>query len=158
MTANEQGLTVGANLQIEYFTDPLCCWSWAFEQPWRSLRAVLGDHLTWHYRLGGLIPSWDRYEDPLHNVHRPAQMAPLWFEVRQLTGVSLDERIWQEDPPSSSYPACLAVKAAELQSPQAADLLLGRLREAVMVQRQHRPLGGARRSGGGVGRAGARPL
>ena len=26
------------SLSIEYYTDPLCCWSWAFEPQWRRLR------------------------------------------------------------------------------------------------------------------------
>jgi putative protein-disulfide isomerase len=122
---------------LEYFTDPLCAWSWAFEGPWRRLRVALGDRLAWRYRMGGLLAAWDRYEDPVHCVSRPAQMAPHWFEVRQVCGVSLDERLWLEDPPASSYPACLAVKAAELQAARAGEQLLGRLREAAMLQRRN---------------------
>ncbi len=137
MTTMQHGSSTETAFGIEYFTDPLCCWSWAFEQPWRQLRAALGDQLSWRYRMGGLIADWDRYADPIHSIHRPAQMAPLWFEVRQVAGVALDERIWHEDPPATSYPACLAVKAAELQSLPAAEHLLGRLREAVMVQRRN---------------------
>ncbi len=137
MTAGQEGPSVRAAVEVEYFTDPLCAWSWAFEQPWRQLRAALGERLRWRYRMGGLIADWDHYEDPVHCVCRPAQMAPQWYEVRQTTGTALDERLWLDDPPASSYPACLAVKAAELQSPRAADLLLGRLRWAVMVQRRN---------------------
>jgi putative protein-disulfide isomerase len=124
-------------LAVEYFTDPLCPWCWAFERPWRRLRAALGDRLACRYRMAGLIADWDHYADPVHSVHRPAQMATLWFQVRQVAGVDLDERIWLDDPPASSYPACLAVKAAELQSSRAAELLLARLREAVMLSRRN---------------------
>ena len=49
----------------------------------------------------------------------------------------IDDRIWVEDPPTSSYPACIAIKAAELQSAEAADLYLGWLRHAVMTQRRN---------------------
>ena len=127
----------GGGVAVEYFTDPLCAWSWAFEGPLRRLRDALGDRLPWRVRMGGLIAGWDRYDDPVHCVSRPAQMAPHWFEVRRACGVDLDERVWREDPPASSYPACLAFKAAELQSPEAAELLLGRLREAVMLRRRN---------------------
>jgi predicted DsbA family dithiol-disulfide isomerase len=45
-----------------------------------------------------------------------------------------DPRLWVEDPPASSWPACLAVKAAALQSSAAGDRFLRRLREAVMIE------------------------
>lgn len=135
MTTAQPKSSVRTGIRIEYFTDPLCCWSWAFEQPWRQLRAALGAQLSWRYCMGGLIADWDHYVDSLHSISRPAQMAPLWYEVRQTCGVALDEGIWLEDPPASSYPACLAFQAAQLQSPQAGELMLGKLREAVMLQR-----------------------
>lgn len=122
---------------IEYFTDPLCSWCWAFEAPWRRLRYEFGPQLSWRYRLGGLLADWNSYNDPINSITRPAQMGPVWFQVRQLTGMPIDELIWLEDPPSSSYPACLAVKAAELQSAAAAEAYLRRLREAVMLQRRN---------------------
>lgn len=137
MTTTPSDPFAQADIAIEYFTDPLCCWSWAFEHPWRQLRADLGTRLIWRYRMGGLLANWDHYEDPVNSISRPAQMAPQWYEVRQLTGAELDERIWLEDPPSSSYPACLAYKAAELQSPQAGERMLAQLREAVMLQRRN---------------------
>jgi predicted DsbA family dithiol-disulfide isomerase len=40
--------------------------------------------------------------------------------------------IWFEDPPSSSYPSCIAVKTAGLQSDSAADKLLSLIRKALM--------------------------
>jgi len=124
-------------IEVEYFTDPLCCWSWALEPQWRKLRLEFGKQLTWRYRMGGLIPDWDSYDDPLHSIHRPAQMGPLWFQARELSGMPLEHRIWLEDPPGSSYPACAAFKAAELQSLEGAERFLRRLREAVMLRRQN---------------------
>lgn len=107
------------------------------EPQWRQLRMELGDSLRWRYRMGGMIPDWRGYEDPVNAVSRPAQMGPLWFQVRAQTGVPLDERIWQEDPPASSYPACLAVKAAERQGAEAAERYLRRLREAGLLERRN---------------------
>jgi predicted DsbA family dithiol-disulfide isomerase len=124
-------------VEVEYFTDPLCCWSWAFEPQWRALCRQAGTALRWRLRLGGLVATWVNYTDPINSICRPSQMAPLWFHVSQLFSVPLDEKIWLEDPPPSSYPACAAVKAAELQSPQAADLYLLRLRKAVTLERRN---------------------
>jgi predicted DsbA family dithiol-disulfide isomerase len=124
-------------LELVYYTDPLCCWSWAFEPHWRRLRAEFGAALDCRYRMAGMIADWNSYSDPLNSVSRPLQMGPIWREAQHLAGVAVDDRIWALDPPASSYPACLAVKAAELQSADAADLYLRRLREAVMTQRRN---------------------
>jgi predicted DsbA family dithiol-disulfide isomerase len=124
-------------VDVVYYTDPLCCWSWALEPQWRRLRAEFGAALAWRYRMAGMIADWGSYSDPVNAVSRPLQMGPIWREAQQRSGVALDDRIWAEDPPASSYPACIAVKAAELQSAAAADLYLGRLRVAVMAQRRN---------------------
>jgi predicted DsbA family dithiol-disulfide isomerase len=56
------------------------------------------------------------------------------MHARQVSGVPIYDRIWFEDPPASSWPACIAVKCALLQSFQAAEAYLGKAREAVMAQ------------------------
>jgi putative protein-disulfide isomerase len=124
-------------VQISYYTDPLCCWSWAFESTWRRVRYEAGLGLRFRYRMGGLLPKWDRFEDPVQSISRPAQMAPLWRQVAEMTGAPLDPGIWIEDPPSSSYPGCLAIKAAECQGAWAAEAYLRRLREAAMLRRRN---------------------
>lgn len=124
-------------VRIVYYTDPLCCWSWALEPHWQRLRYEFGDHLQYCYRMGGLIPDWDKFRDPLNSIHRPGQMGPYWMYVRSVSGVPIDEGIWHEDPPASSYPACIAVKAAERQGPEQAERYLRRLRQAVMTERRN---------------------
>lgn len=119
---------------IEYYTDPLCSWSWAFEAQWRRLCYDYPGQLGWRYRMGGLLADWHSYDDPLNEIHRPAQMGPQWFQVRELSGMPLDPRLWQIDPPDSSYPACLAVKAAERQGQQWTERYLRRLREAALLE------------------------
>ncbi|MFN3648553.1 MAG: DsbA family protein [Armatimonadota bacterium] len=136
-TALERQPATEARIAVEYYTDPLCSWSWSLEPQWRRLRYELGPRLTWRYRMAGMIPDWNSYDDPLNSVSSPAQMAPQWYHVRTATGVPLDERIWHEDPPSSSYPACLAVKAAALQGPEAEEAYLRRLRAAALLQRRN---------------------
>lgn len=129
--------TQAALVMIDYFTDPLCSWSWAFEAQWRRLRYEFGGQFIWRYRMGGMLADWQTFSDPLNSVAIPAQMGPQWHEVRTLTAMPFDERIWREDPPASSYPACLAFKAAELQGADRAERYLRRLREAVMLERRN---------------------
>jgi putative protein-disulfide isomerase len=125
------------DIDVTYYTDPLCSWSWAFEAVWRRLRYELADRITWRYALGGLLPDWKNFNDPIRSVSRPTQMGPLWYEVRHLTGMPVDERIWYEDPPASSYPASVAVKAAALQGRAVEEAALRRLREAVFLERRN---------------------
>ncbi len=122
---------------IEYYTDPLCSWSWAFEAQWRRLRYEYAGYISWHYRMGGLIADWRSYNDPFNDINSPTQMGPQWFQVREMSGMPLDARIWHVDPPASSYPACIAMKAAERQGQGVAEDYLRRLREAVMMERRN---------------------
>lgn len=124
-------------IEIEYFTDPLCCWSWAFEPHWRKFINENKHLLTWRYRMGGLLKDWNNYSDPMNDISRPAHMGPLWLQVKYTTGTSINPNIWMSNPPSSSLPACMAVKCAELQSVAAADFLLVLLRNAVMNEEKN---------------------
>lgn len=127
------------NVEVEalYFTDPLCSWSWALEPERRRLEVEFGEAVHWRTLMGGMIPDWLSYSDPLNSVSRPAQMGPQWLHVKTLTGVEIDERLWVDDPPGSSYPACLAVKAAQLQGKAAGESYLNRVRRAVMQERRN---------------------
>ncbi|TPI74599.1 DsbA family protein [Mesorhizobium sp. B2-8-9] len=121
-------------LEISYFTDPLCCWSWGLEPQLRRLRYGFRGKVALRLRMGGMIGGWDRFCDPVHDIHRPIQMGPLWIHASAVTGMPLEPVIWVKDPPASSWPACLAVKAAGLQSPAAGDLYLRQVRQALMLE------------------------
>jgi predicted DsbA family dithiol-disulfide isomerase len=60
------------------------------------------------------------------------QMGPVWMHASEVTGVKMKYSIWHEDPPSSSYPSCLAVRTAGLQSPVAEEKLLLLIQKALM--------------------------
>ena len=119
---------------VTYYTDPLCCWSWALEPHWEKLKEVYHDRIEWNYVMGGMIQDWKSYNDPMNSINRPIQFGPVWMHASQISGVPMDYSIWHKDPPASSFPSCIAVKCASLQSPRAGELLLSKLREAVMTQ------------------------
>lgn len=106
-------------LEITYYTDPLCCWSWAFEPQWRRFLYEFRGKIRYRYCMGGLLPQWNNYNDAINSVTRPIQRGPVWMHAKQMSGMPIDQNIWMRDPPSSSYPACIAVKCAALQSPYA---------------------------------------
>lgn len=124
-------------VEIVFYTDPLCCWSWAFEPQWRRLQYEFRDQLIFRYVMTGLLPSWKNYSDAIYSVSRPQQMGPVWMEASETSGMPMYDKIWVEDPPASSYPACIAVKSVQLQSATAAVKYLRLVREAVMLRGQN---------------------
>jgi len=119
-------------VDLTFYTDPLCCWSWAMYSSLKGLQELYPGTLSVRYCMGGMIPDWTSYDDAVNAVSKPIQMGPVWMEAQHLTGVQLNSRIWFEDPPASSYPGCIAVKCAQLQSDTAGEEYLRLLWQAVM--------------------------
>jgi hypothetical protein len=59
-----------------------------------------------------------------------------WLDHAGRSGMPFDPRLWSEGPIRSTYPACMAVKAAGEQGPQAAGRYLRALREGLMCFRR----------------------
>jgi len=123
----------GDRLNITYFTDPLCCWSWVFEPVWKRLRDTLAPVMSYRYCMGGMLSSWQEYHDTINAVTRPIQMGPVWLHAKYVSGTYINDRLWFTDPPASSYPACVAVKSAGMQSAVAEERYLYKLREEALV-------------------------
>jgi predicted DsbA family dithiol-disulfide isomerase len=87
--------------------------------------------------MAGLLPSWQYFADHISAITKPIQMGPEWMHARTLTGVPIDERIWITDPPGSSFPACIAVKAAGLQLPPAAKWYFDAVQKAVLTEQRN---------------------
>jgi predicted DsbA family dithiol-disulfide isomerase len=134
LISDEKQQTGPGVVDITYYTDPLCCWSWAMEPQWRQIRQEFGASLNVTYKMGGLLPSWNSFKDSLNSICKPIHMGPEWLHAKYLSGAAIDDRIWIVDPPASSFPACIAVKCAELQSKAIGEFYLGRLREAVLAK------------------------
>jgi predicted DsbA family dithiol-disulfide isomerase len=91
-----------AVVHTRYYTDPACPWSWALEPAFRRLLLEFGGSLEIEYVMSGMGSAFD---DPPHFV---LQM----LEAGERSGMPVDPRLWLEDPPTSSHPACMGVKAA----------------------------------------------
>ena len=124
-------------VEITFFTDPLCCWSYVFEPLWQRLLAEYAGDIKYRYVMCGLLPDWKSFNDPVNSVSRPAQMGPVWMQASHVSGVPIKSEIWIQDPPVSSYPACIAVKCAELQSAAAGEKYLQLVRQRVMTELQN---------------------
>jgi putative protein-disulfide isomerase len=89
-----------------------------------------GDNLSWTYVMGGL--ARDYTNTPEARAKRLAE----WLEVADRGEMPLDPRLWQEGAIGSSYPACMAVKAAAEQGPEACARFLRAVREGLMCFRR----------------------
>ena len=127
-------------VEARYYTDPGCSWSWGAEPQLRRLAWEFDGELNERFVLGGLARRYGReYSDDEAGVAGETCFQDLvshWLDVSARTGMPLDPRIWTQNPISSTYPACLAVKAAAEQGQAAASRYLRRVREGVMLERR----------------------
>jgi predicted DsbA family dithiol-disulfide isomerase len=115
-------------VEVRFYTDPACPWSWAAEPALRRLMWEFEGELEFAWVMGGLARSYER-ADLLRVVAQ-------WLEDAAEGAMPCDPRIWTENPLDSTYPACQAVKAAEEQGWEAGYRYLRALREGIMCERR----------------------
>lgn len=128
-------------ISVRYYTDPACSWSWGTEAKLRRLMWEFGDELRITWVMGGLARQYGPdYRDQEAGIGSGADcftdLMAHWLDVAAATGMPIDARIWSQNPISSTYPACQAVKAAAEQGPEPAYRYLRRLREGLMMERK----------------------
>ena len=111
-------------VHASYYTDPACPWSWALEPALRRLEVEFGASVRITYVMGGLAREFGPAEPLLAE----------WLAAAERSGMPVDPRLWLEGPPASSFPACLAVKAAGEQGEEGR--YLRRLREGLLCGRR----------------------
>ena len=107
-----------------YFTDPACPWSWALEPTVRRLAHDYGQSLSVTYVMAGMAREFGD----------AGSLVRESLEAGAASGMPVDPRLWFEGAPKSSYPACIAVKAASEQGDPAP--YLRRLREGFLCRRR----------------------
>ncbi len=106
------------------YTDPACPWSWALEPALRKLMHELGGALRVTYVMCGMA----------RELGDARQFVAELLEAGDRSGMPVDPRLWLSDPPRSSHPACIAVKAAAEQGDPGP--YLRRLREGLLCRRR----------------------
>jgi predicted DsbA family dithiol-disulfide isomerase len=113
-------------VQVRFYTDPACPWSWAAEPALRRLMWEFGGELEFVWVMGGLARSYE-------NANL-LDVVSQWLEDADAGGMPCDPRIWTKNPLDSTYPACRAVKAASEQGWEAGYRYLRTLREGIMYE------------------------
>lgn len=111
-------------IHASYYTDPASPRSWGAEPSLRCLQVEFGDEVAITYVMSGLARDFGPTE----------ALAVELLDVAEASGMPVDPRLWLVSPPRSSYPACMAVKAADEQG--LAEIYLRRLREGLMCGRR----------------------
>ncbi len=128
-------------IEIVEYTDPYCTWCWGSEPILRKIQEVYGGQIVIGYKMGGLVRDIREFHDPINDIGGDewyVQVAAHWDEASRRHGMPVDSRVFYDIRESftSTYPANIAVKAAELQDGELAKRYLRRLREAAAAERQ----------------------
>jgi len=115
-------------VQVRFYTDPACPWSWAAEPAIRKLMWEFEGELEFVWVMGGLARSYEHAS--------LIEIVGTWLVDAAEGGMPCDPRLWTENPLDSTYPACQAVKAASEQGSQAGYRYLRTLREGIMFERR----------------------
>lgn len=128
------------NLQIISFTDPYCTWCWGSEPILRKIQEVYGAQVSINFVMGGLVEDMRNFSDPGAGIGGELwykQVAEHWAEASHRHKMPVDEQVFfdSKDDVFSTYPACIAFKAAQLQGEEPGNRYLRRLREAAAAER-----------------------
>lgn len=116
---------------LRYVTDPGCPFSWAQEPALRRLIAEFDAEVSITYVMGGLARSYGADAEATWR-----RLSDEWLGVAADTGAPLDPRLWTRNPIGSTFPACMAVKAAAELSDDCGARYLRALREGLMCRRR----------------------
>jgi putative protein-disulfide isomerase len=114
------------HVSVRYITDPACDASWAIEPQLRKLSVEFADEVGFTYVMGGLARDYEPAD--------ASRRVTGWLRRAAESGMPFDPLIWEEGPIRSTYPACMAVKAAADQG--RAGEYLRVLREGLMCFRR----------------------
>ncbi|GBC72031.1 hypothetical protein HRbin02_01820 [Candidatus Calditenuaceae archaeon HR02] len=129
-------------IEIIEYTDPYCTWCWGSEPILRKIKEVYGEQVEISYKMGGLVGDIRDFYDPVNEIGGERwyeQVAAHWEDASRKHGMPVDSSVFYEikDSFTSTYPANIAVKAAEFQDRELAKRYLRRLREGAAAERKH---------------------
>ncbi len=131
MSPNSKTMT--ALVEVVHFADPWCWWSWGLEPVLRRLKEVYGEQIKVTYRLAGFASSLDEWRKHYDVVEDQALRKWISSSV-SMTKMPVDPDYLLKNRIKTTYPAGIAVKAAQLQSEELAEHYLRRMMETIQVE------------------------
>ena len=123
-------------VEVVHFADPWCWWSWGLEPVISRLKEVYGDQIKVLYKMGGVtdnINEWRREYDVVED-----DALRKWIsESSELTGMPVDPDCYLKSGIRTTWPACTAFKAAQLQGDELAEKFLRRMTEVIALDAQN---------------------
>ncbi|MBE0429529.1 MAG: DsbA family protein [Thermoleophilia bacterium] len=128
-------------LELIQYTDPYCTWCWGSEPVMRHIEEVYGDQVHVAFVMCGLVQDAASFRDPLNRIGGPGmarQIAEHWREASARHGMPVDADVWLDldGEFTSTWPANIACKAAQMQDEEKANDYIRRMREAAAAERR----------------------
>ena len=118
-------------LYAQWFTDPMCSWSYIANQSIHQFREHFSGRLIFRERLFVLYRELNEFLKQ-RNMTRPEEFVPKLESVSRNSGVALEVKAWKKnDVPVSSETCCLWVSSALRLDPEKGSLFLWELRKAM---------------------------
>jgi arsenite methyltransferase len=119
-------------VRVVHYADPWCWWSWGLEPVLQRLHEVYGDRLEVMYRMGGMFGDVGEWMKE-YGVDESSTVDWIRESVDVMRN-PVDPEYLRKSRVHSSYPSCLAFKAAEKQSPSLARTYFRKMMEAFQVR------------------------
>ncbi|MHB8421835.1 MAG: DsbA family protein [Leptospirales bacterium] len=117
-------------LHAQWFTDPMCSWSFAAEDAIGEFRRHFSGQLIFQNRMFVLYKDLSRFLGA-HGMEKPNEFASKIESVARSTGKRIETAAWINNTvPASSEQCCLWVKSAQLLDEEKGDLFLSEMRKA----------------------------
>jgi len=122
-------------IRVIWYTDPHNIWCWGFEPTVRRLEVLYPDTVQIETRQGGLFEDFSPVREQWARMSggRWKDSVRAFFEAvssQHRMPMAADAMTDSSDDFNSTWPACIAAKAADLQGPHQGWRYLRRLREA----------------------------
>jgi SAM-dependent methyltransferase/predicted DsbA family dithiol-disulfide isomerase len=116
-----------------HFADPWCWWSWGLEPALQRLKEIYGEQVKISYMMGGItddILEWRKEYDVVEDDALKAWIA----DSNSITGMPADPECYLKTKVKSTWPACIAVKAAQIQGEQVGEHFYRKLMETTLLE------------------------
>ena len=126
---------------ITNVTDPVCPWCWGEEPFFRKLETHFPNLITWRNVMGGLVEDMNKNKpadidaDTYYNKENKDFITHC-LETAEKHGMPIRTEGFNlfSETENSSFPLCIAFKAAQIANAEKADLFLYNLRAAAMAE------------------------